>query len=143
MFIYLFKSKHMTSSNLFLGIFLLLIVILIGFACTPKQNGDKVLSPKLFQKAVTVPNIQLIDVRTPEEYQSGHLKDAINMDFYANDFEAKIAQLDKTKTVYVYCRSGGRSAKSAKQFEKLGFTEVYDLQGGITAWKSQNLPVIQ
>lgn len=79
---------------------------------------------------------QLIDVRTPEEYNEGHIEGAVNIDFYADDFEQQLQQkLDKGKPVLLYCRSGSRSAQSAEQMKALGFKEMYDLKGGFMAWK--------
>lgn len=87
--------------------------------------------------------IQLIDVRTPEEYTQGHLKNSVNINFYDASFYDDMNKLDKNKELFIYCRSGGRSAKAAKQLEKLGFTRVYDLQGGIINWNKNNLEVVK
>jgi rhodanese-related sulfurtransferase len=73
-------------------------------------------------------------VRTPEEWAQGIIKGAVKMNFYDADFSKQIETLDKTQPIYVYCKAGGRSGKTAKQLEKLGFTKVYDLDGGIGAW---------
>jgi len=88
-------------------------------------------------------DIQLIDVRTPKEYTEGHIKDANNINFYDNDFITQMSKLDKDKELYIYCRSGGRSGKAAKQLEAAGFTKVYDLQGGMKNWNKNNLEVIK
>lgn len=86
-------------------------------------------------------DIQLIDIRTPQEFAEGHLKNASNINFYDNNFAAEMAKLDKTKDVYIYCRSGGRSGKASKQLEKMGFSKVYDLKGGYKNWENNNLEV--
>ena len=79
---------------------------------------------------------QLIDVRTPEEYNAGHIEGAVNINFYDEDFEQQLEEkLNKEQPVMLYCRSGSRSAQSAKQMAGLGFREVYDLKGGFMAWK--------
>ncbi len=75
--------------------------------------------------------VQLIDVRTPNEYKSGHIKGARNIDFYSREFNVKFNKLNKEKAVYLYCRSGSRSRHSAKKLTAMGFTEIYDLKGGI------------
>ncbi len=81
-------------------------------------------------------NLQLIDVRTPEEYNEGHIEGAVNIDFYGEDFLQQLEQkLDKEQPAMLYCRSGRRSAKAAEQMKGLGFKEVYDLKGGILDWK--------
>ena len=78
--------------------------------------------------------VQLLDVRTPEEFAEYHLAGAINIDWYGEGFAAQVqAQLDKDRPVMVYCRSGRRSAAAAKVLDGLGFT-TYNLKGGILAW---------
>ncbi|WP_294819203.1 rhodanese-like domain-containing protein [uncultured Flavobacterium sp.] len=78
--------------------------------------------------------VQLVDVRTPAEYRQGHIKSAKNIDVSSGDFHTKIEALDKSKPVYVYCRSGHRSNMAARKMEKAGFTLIYDLKGGINSW---------
>lgn len=85
----------------------------------------------------------LLDVRTPEEYESGHLQDAINIDFFNEAFESNLLKLDKDTKVYVYCRSGNRSAKTAKLMHQLSFKEVINLDGGIKAWQASGKTVIK
>lgn len=84
---------------------------------------------------IDMQEVQIIDVRTQAEYQSGHLFDAENIDVNSPEFEALIENLDKNKPVCVYCKSGGRSAKAAKILEQKGFKKVYDLKGGIVKWQ--------
>ncbi len=83
----------------------------------------------------------LIDVRTPLEYGAGHLKGARNIDFRSADFAAQIGQLDRSKPVFVYCLSGGRSGSAAEKMKEMGFREVYNMDGGILKWKASNRPV--
>ncbi|WP_223277522.1 rhodanese-like domain-containing protein [Phaeocystidibacter luteus] len=77
----------------------------------------------------------LIDVRTPGEYAGGHLEGSQLIDYNGESFRSKIDALDKDQTVYVYCRSGGRSGRSANMMRDMGFTKVVDLSGGIMAWQ--------
>jgi rhodanese-related sulfurtransferase len=108
------------------------------------QQAAGLLSPNDFEKMLqSNTNIQLVDVRTPQEYNSGYVKDAVNFNFNGPDFEKQIAQLDKNRPVMVYCAVGGRSGKSTARLQKLGFTQVYDLAGGMTAWKQAGKPVVQ
>lgn len=79
-------------------------------------------------------DVVLLDVRTPEEFVAGNIEGAINIDFKAPDFEQKIGALDKNKTYYVYCLSGMRSRKAADRMSELGFTSLYTLDGGYSAW---------
>ena len=81
----------------------------------------------------------ILDVRTPVEVASGRIAESINMNYHA-DFASKVAQLDKTKPVYVYCASGGRSGRAAHDLNKMGFTTVYNLLGGFGAWRAAKFP---
>ena len=84
----------------------------------------------------------VLDVRTPGEYQSGHIADAINIDFRGADFADNLKTLDPSKDYLIHCRSGGRSTKSLKTFEQLNFSSVIHLDGGIIAWNEAELPLI-
>ena len=86
-----------------------------------------------FEKKIT-PDVQLIDVRTPEEFSQGHLKGAINLNINSVDFKNRVSGFDKNKPVLVYCLSGGRSASASAFLVDNGFKEVYNLQGGIMKW---------
>jgi rhodanese-related sulfurtransferase len=83
--------------------------------------------------------LQLVDLRTSEEYEVSHLKGAQNICLESDDFERKIKSLDKNKPVYVYCKKGSESAKAAEKLKELGFTKVYDLDGGIRSWEEKKL----
>ena len=85
---------------------------------------------------------QIIDVRTPAEFASGHIDGAVNIDVSAPDFTEQIAELDPAKTYAVYCRSANRSAVATDYMAQQGFGSVYDLTGGIIAWQSAGLPVV-
>lgn len=88
-------------------------------------------------------NFVILDVRTPQEFQSGHIDGAINIDFYSPDFAQKLDRLDKSKVYVVYCRSGHRSARAVALMKKLGFQKVYEIQGGVLAWQSHGLPLVR
>jgi rhodanese-related sulfurtransferase len=76
----------------------------------------------------------LLDVRTDREFSMGHIKGANQIDFYRSDFQEELAKLDPEVPVYVYCRSGNRSGQAAQMMKQMGFTTVYNLQGGMGAW---------
>lgn len=81
----------------------------------------------------------LVDVRTLEEFENGHLLNAVNIDWFDTDFAQKFDEIDRDKTIYVYCKKGGRSAKAQNKLLALGFKNVVDLEGGYDAWlESQN-----
>jgi len=85
--------------------------------------------------------LTILDVRTPQEYADGHLSGAANLDFYEPDFAASLDELDKEQPYFVYCRSGSRSESAIETMKGLGFTEVYELDGGIVSWVQAGLPV--
>ena len=94
-----------------------------------------------FEKLTKQPGNVVLDVRTPSEYRNGHLKDAVLIDFMAKDFEEKVKGLDKSKTYLVHCQVGGRSAKACMKLDKLGFTNVINLEGGYKAWEKAGKPI--
>ena len=123
-------------------LFLFFITIAILTSCSEPKKEVQAVSPQEVYDAVydnSNSSLQLVDVRTAEEYGVSHLKDAQNICVTEADFKKKVKTLDKDKPVYVYCRSGGRSAKAAKLLAEMGFTEIYDLAGGITAWEEDGL----
>ena len=82
----------------------------------------------------------ILDVRTPKEYQSGHIVGAINIDWKNNDeFTSKIKEISKDKTLLIYCRSGRRSGLAKEYLQKQGYQKVYNLESGILGWQKKNL----
>ena len=88
-----------------------------------------------FDKLAAQSDHVILDVRTPKEFAAGHLQGAINIDFYAPDFETKIKGLATNKSYLVHCAVGGRSAKAAQQMSQWNFGSVYNLKGGFKAWE--------
>ncbi|MBL0183191.1 MAG: thioredoxin fold domain-containing protein [Chitinophagaceae bacterium] len=117
----------------------LLSVILLSCLAQPKTS----LSADEFEKEITTKeNIQILDVRTAGEFFSGHIKNALLADWTdSKEFERRIAFIDKNKSVYVYCLSGGRSAAAAAKLRKTGYENVYELRGGTNAWKAAGKPL--
>ncbi|SFR77232.1 rhodanese-like domain-containing protein [Maribacter stanieri] len=94
-----------------------------------------ILNKTEYATQIVANNIKPFDVRTASEFNSGHIKKAINVDFFnAGNFNKYFEKLDKNKPVYVYCRSGARSQKAARKLLNMGFLQVYDLKGGYSAW---------
>lgn len=113
------------------------LLSLFLFSCTAQTKTS--LSADEFEKAITKDSIQILDVRTPGEYASGHIKNTLLANWSdKNEFERRIGFIDKNKPVYVYCLAGGRSAAAAEKMRAMGFKNVYELQGGINAWKASN-----
>jgi len=104
-------------------------------SCTSQEKmAVKKVDVSTFTKGIALENSQLVDVRTPKEFEQGHIEGAKLIDFYSENFKEKIQQLDKATPVYLYCRSGGRSGKASKLLVELGFKEIYDLKGGYIAY---------
>lgn len=117
--------------------------LLLFNSCSNGQSpgSNNILSANDFAKKIEqLPFAPVIDVRTPEEFSKGHLKNSLNIDWNGNDFETEISKLDKSRPVFIYCLSGGRSASAASWMRSNGFREVYELQSGILKWRAANLP---
>ncbi len=93
-----------------------------------------------FQKAINAGGL-LVDVRTEGEVKEGKIKGAKHWDWFDDNFDKNLKNLDKKKPVLLYCHSDGRSTEAAEKFQKLGFTQVYSLNKGIVAWKKAGKPV--
>jgi len=124
---------------------ILICLLAIFISCKGQEKKSETfidVNVEEFQKLIQKKGAQLIDVRTLGEYNNGHLKDALLINYMADDFKANaFVGLDKSKPVLIYCASGGRSAKSAKIYKEAGFTKVYNLLGGFRAWKAKNLEI--
>jgi|GEM_PF-335337 len=96
---------------------------------------------QLIQKNIGNPNFVILDVRTADEFNSGYITGAINIDYYSSDFQATISKLDKNKQYLIYCKAGVRGEASTRIMMDLGFESVQNLTGGITAWIQAGYPV--
>ena len=119
------------------------IIALFSFIPTTilAQGGQDLTALSFSANIKESGNIQLIDVRTPGEFNEGHLKNAENVDYKDRRFLREISTLNKNKPTYIYCRSGGRSGNAMQEMLEAGFTKVYNLEGGIISWKAANLPI--
>ncbi len=124
-------------------ILLSICFLVVIVACKEKSTTPRVevITVQEMREVLKEESVQLIDVRTRNEYASNHIKNAKNIVYQGDDWEAQIATLDKEKPVYVYCQKGGRSAKCASLLEAAGFEKVYDLKGGISQWIAQGYQV--
>jgi rhodanese-related sulfurtransferase len=120
---------------------ILYIVLFTVVACTSGETAKVTLAPKDFSQQLQSQQGVLLDVRTPEEFEEAHLPDARNIDYKSDSFEASLGQLDKSKTYFVYCKAGVRSEKAVEAMQKMGFSAVYHMDGGIEAWKKEGLPL--
>jgi rhodanese-related sulfurtransferase len=107
-----------------------------------QTKAQTVLKVNDFANAVKDGNVQLLDVRRPDEYKEGHLPRAVNANWQDDDqFKQEVARLDKHKPVYLYCLSGVRSARAADWLTANGFAQVIGLDGGIKAWNAAGKPL--
>jgi rhodanese-related sulfurtransferase len=106
------------------------------------QQNIHLLSPDDFEAQLkATPTAQLVDVRTPGEFNEGFIKGAVNINYQGETFTQDIARLDHKKPTFVYCEMGGRSSESCNFMANQGFTTLYQLDGGIKAWKHNKKPV--
>ncbi len=96
----------------------------------------------LIENEVNNPNFIILDVRTPNEYKEEHLENACLLNVKSPSFEVQLDRMDKNKKYFVYCRRGKRGIIACNLMKKHGFSEVYNITGGINRWKSKKLPVI-
>jgi rhodanese-related sulfurtransferase len=111
---------------------------IINFTTCTSQENIKSITTLQLKVLLDKEEIQLLDVRTPKEVKQGFIKTAKFANYFDDHFFEKAAkQLDKNKVVYLYCRSGNRSGKSAKILKEKGFN-VYNVLGGYNQWKKEN-----
>jgi rhodanese-related sulfurtransferase len=119
----------------------LLASVLLLAGCSSSSSAVD-LSVTEFSSKVAEAGIITLDVRTPGEFNEGHIEGAKLIDFQSGNFESEIATLDKTKTYAVYCRSGSRSGQAVKVMSDAGFTNIYNLDGGVIDWANAGLPLV-
>lgn len=109
---------------------------LTTFSCKAQQESNvTIISWDEVKPAMAEGNIVLVDVRTPKEFAAGSIEGAENIDYFDKDFEAKFAKFDKEAPIYIFCKSGNRSGKASKILAKMGFEEIYDIEGGYMNWE--------
>jgi len=151
--------KVKTAGFLMLALGALLIADALAGGCAGPAPEAPPVSPPLpaaIIKDVTVqgahgliessrdnPGFVILDVRTPEEYTSGHIEGAVNLDFSSTTFREEVSRLDRNRKYLVYCHTGRRSAGAVSVMKELGFTEVYNMSGGISDWQAAGFPVVK
>lgn len=118
--------------------FLLIFSALGACAQSPNAKQTNLNVEEVSQLLTDNKEIVLIDVRTPDEYQQGHIAGSQLINFYGNNFKDEIAKLDQEKEYVIYCRSGGRSGKAVNMMQEMGFQNVHNMSGGILAWNRAN-----
>jgi len=140
----------------------LVLLVLLGFlivplalfnGCIGQEDTDleaQIIEDVTLEEAFTLmednrynEDFIIIDVRTPEEYASGRIEKAINLDYYSETFADELDTLDKDKTYLIYCRSARRSGQALDMMAELGFVEVYNMLGGMVRWERVGLPTVK
>ncbi|HSM01023.1 MAG TPA: rhodanese-like domain-containing protein [Acidimicrobiia bacterium] len=121
---------------------LMLALLVLVAACSSSATGVIELVGAVEANELLEGDVVVLDIRTPEEYAEGHIQGSLNIDFYGADFPDRIGALDADHAYLVYCRSGSRSAQAMSVFEDLGFSEVFELEGGILTWVGEGLPLV-
>ncbi|MCP4456773.1 MAG: rhodanese-like domain-containing protein [Cytophagales bacterium] len=118
------------------------VILFLAFACStaPEQDVQKISNAELVE-LMKNPDVQLVDIRTPDEVAEGFIKGARKIDFYSNDFLTQMDELDKDKPLAIYCRSGGRSGKAVAKLSTFGFKKIYDISGGFSGWQAGGYPI--
>ena len=113
----------------------ILLVAFTIFSCSLINNEsiNQMNSDELIE-FIELNDAILVDVRTEDEYNSGYIENSLNIDYFSNEFSVNADKLDKNTPIILYCRSGNRSSMSANKISKLGFSEIYNLEGGILEW---------
>lgn len=124
-----------------IGLLLLTIAFFVGSCSNSNNSAQTLINAQAFQSALeNNTDAVLLDVRTPGEYEGGHIENSLNVDWNGDDFDAQIADIAKDAPVYVYCLSGGRSGKAVSHLKDKGFKNVVELDGGMMAWRKAALP---
>jgi rhodanese-related sulfurtransferase len=135
-----FVRKNKLNMNYPIKTFLSLLLVFFEF--TGYAQSKTSLTANEFEQGILQDSVQLLDVRTAGEYTSGHIKNALLADWKdVNEFNRRINFIDKERPVYVYCLGGGRSAAAAEQMRSKGYLQVYELKGGMNAWKAADKAV--
>ena len=116
------------------------IIFIIFFSCEYTDYQIKNIEPKELNSNLSK-DITILDVRTPEEFKTGHIEGAININFYSKLFNSAVNKIDKKSSLYVYCKSGSRSEDAVNVLKRLGFRNIFNLKGGIQSWQSKGYNV--
>ena len=140
----------MSIRRIIIVLALLLITVLV-YGCTSQGRApEQILEDIGIQEAFELiqsnkgnTSFIIIDIRAPEEFNEGHIENAINIGFYSETFREDLDKLNKDNAYFIYCRSGNRSGRAMPVMKELGFKEVYHLSVGIKEWIAEGLPVVQ
>lgn len=117
------------------------LILLAGCSSTGSATTVN-LNVSEFSQKITEPDVIILDVRTPEEFASGHIEGALNIDFNSGQFANEITRLNPSENYAIYCRSGSRSGQAASIMHKAGFHDVSNLNGGVIDWTNAGLSLV-
>ena len=124
-----------------------MLVMVAGLTIRSGDAASNTLSAQEFKAMLdqreSRPDLVLLDIRTPGEFEAGHISGAINIDYYGRDFVSRLKTLDRNKDYLIYCRSGNRTGKSLTIFRKLGFDRIWHLDHGLIGWVKARYPLVQ
>lgn len=127
------------------GLVLVLAVLVTACSSGSDTATIELVSPEQAAQVIedAPSGLVVLDIRTPEEFNEARLDGATNIDYYDADFADQLDTLDKNDPYVMYCRSGNRSSDAVKTMKDLGFTEVYEIDGGIVNWYESGYPVVE
>lgn len=134
-----------TVSLIIVGIIAVLMRIPTTTNSTKDSNNNDLRIERVdstqFKSEIEKDNVVILDIRTPGEFNTGYIANAKNIDYYSPNFSDQLNELDKDLEYKIYCNSGNRSAQALQMMKSLGFKNVVDLKGGITAWRGASLDI--
>lgn len=133
--------KHLTH----IASIILVTVFMVSCSNGQNKSGNDAIAENVNVEEFSnhLSSAQILDVRTPAEWNEGIIEGAIMANIYEDDFDQQLEKLDKDKPVAVYCKSGGRSGQAMAKMHDMGFKEVYNLNGGIGAWNNAGQPTVK
>jgi rhodanese-related sulfurtransferase len=136
------KMRRLIFGLLLSGLLMLPVIVLGGEESSRvAQNISAAEACSLIQEYHGKEGFVILDIRTPGEYDEGHIEGSENINYYSNDFTGRLKALDRERTYLIYCRSGGRSGRTLELMKELGFLRVYNLIGGVTGWQKEGFSV--
>jgi len=117
-------------------------LLLLLTACGGSSANVTNLDVDGFASNIKNPGVVVLDVRTPGEFATGHIENAINIDVEGMTFDSEIAKLDKNVEYAVYCRSGRRSVVATEKMAEAGFTKLTNLKDGVISWQGAGYPLV-
>lgn len=127
------------------GLILVLAVLVTACSSGSDTATIELVAPEQAAQVIedAPSGLVVLDIRTPEEFNEARLDGAINIDYYETNFADQLDTLDKNDPYVMYCRSGNRSSDAVKTMKDLGFTEVYEIDGGIVNWYESGFPIVE